>query len=488
MSDTENATNNALRGIYLGSRGEDFRTLITNVLNKGNMKEDYISFLTSEESLAEYSSAFTSELVDENNNYQIYELLGDLSANKFIGYYILKRFPQLKCSEGVKVVARLRINYGSKNCFYKIAEDLGFWDFITATNEKRYRQKKSLLEDVLEAFLGITESLMDTRKMGLGYPIVYKILEGIFDEIEISLKYEDLYDAKTRLKELFDMCGEKLGQLVYEEKKGDEDSLVYSSVYRMEKGVGTGWGKRTLIGKGVASLKADSQQNGAMDALQNLAKQGFVKKPPGIYTKFSGVKKTEKTTSGDVLRWCENDPKKINDQFHTRGKSKFQNNYTSTVLGMYCRKRDYEGIKEALALGANPNILDSEGLSATDSILIGEKNDLLIRKVLKKFMLATKGTGIPSDGVLECQESVYENYYTFLDYEKVFQKSKVVFHWKKESEKEKVVPVEVKPIPVVALLRPSTVLKKGMKAVIQTNRAPGGSNIMAFGGITNNYH
>jgi dsRNA-specific ribonuclease len=408
--------------------------------------------------MKQYASAFTSELVDENNNYQICELLGDLSANKFIGYYILERFPQLNCSEGVKVVARLRINYGSKNCFYKIADDLGFWDFISATNEKRYRQKKSLLEDVLEAFLGTTESLMDNKKMGLGYAVVYKILKGIFDEIEISLKYEDLYDAKTRLKELFDMCGEKLGSLVYEEKKGDTETLVSSFVYRVDKESR----KKVLIGTGSASLKADAQQNGAMLALENLAKQGYVKKPPGIYTKFSGVKKDEKTTSQDVLRWCENDVKKINDQFHTRGKSKFQNNYTSTVLGMYCRKRDYSGIKEALKLGANPNILDSEGLSCVDSLLIGEKNDRLIKKVIKKFM---KGMD-----QLEVQESVYENYYALFGYEKSISetsKSKIVFHWRKE-----LLGVEL----LVQPHKDASVMPKAVKGkgIVQNNTAKGG--------------
>ena len=37
-----------------------------------------------------------------------------------------------------------------------------------------------------------------------GSNCVNKILEEIFNDIPISLKYEDLYDSITRLKEIFD--------------------------------------------------------------------------------------------------------------------------------------------------------------------------------------------------------------------------------------------------------------------------------------------
>ena len=63
---------------------------------------------------------------------QIKKQMGDLTINKFIVNYSYKRFPQLKCTEGVKVVARLRINYGSRQSFSEIAEKLGIWNYISA--------------------------------------------------------------------------------------------------------------------------------------------------------------------------------------------------------------------------------------------------------------------------------------------------------------------------------------------------------------------
>lgn len=411
------------QGIYLGDRGDAFKTLIKGVLKKGNIKKKYIAILTNPDNMEQYSAAFTSEQVDENHNYQVYEQLGDLSGNKFIVWYIYRRFPQLKCAEGVKVAARLRINYGSKNSFYKIAEDLGFWNFISATNDLRQRKKKPLLEDVFEAFLGVTETLLDEQVMyGVGYACVYKILGAIFDDMKISLRYEDLYDAKTRLKELFDIHVEKLGPLVYEERK--DDLITYSTAYRCAGGTyatrpdGSVNTKRIIgryhkvkIGEGSAALKADAQQAAAAAAIEELRRQGYIKHAPRIYAKFSGDFKESprKTSNADVLRII-GDAKQIDEQFPTKGKSKYQSKYTSTALGKYCRDRDYNGIKACLKLGANPNVPDSEGLSAFDLLLIGPVDEKLVKKVLKKFLLAEKTLNV-TVSVLRVYYSRYTDEY-----------------------------------------------------------------------------
>lgn len=404
-----------IKGIYLGDRGIAFKKLITGLLKKGNIKQKYIDILTSPENMEIYASAFTSEQVDEVNNYQVYEQLGDLTGNKFIVWYIYRRFPQLQCAEGVKVAARLRINLGSKNSFCSIAENYGFWDFISATNDVRQRKKKPLLEDVFEAFLGATESIIDNHtRIGVGYACVYKILSAIFDDIDISLRYEDLYDAKTRLKELFDIHSEKIGPVRYEEKR--EDLIAHSYIYRLDgakfetRPDGTitnsivGRYRKVLIGQGSAALKADAEQIASDDALKNLAKQGYIKYAPAIYSKFAGTRKEEKskTTEQDILRIIES-PEKINEQFFTKGKSKYQCKYTSTALIHYCRKRDIHGIKKCLEMKADPNIQDSEEMFPLDVLLIGQKKEKLIYKAIKGMLM--KGCK------LNIHRNVFENYY-----------------------------------------------------------------------------
>lgn len=390
-------------GIYFGDRGDEFKAFLKRVLKeKGGLSKEYRDVLLTDESVVLYGDAFTSQDVDELNNYQWSEQYGDLTGNKFIVSYMYERFPQLKCEAGVKVAARLRINYGSKQTFSSIAENLGFWPFITATNEVRSREKKPLLEDAFEAFLGVTEQVIDGAfGIGSGYAAVYTMLKSIFDEMPISLKYEDLYDAKTRLKELFDMFGEKLGPLVYEENKGE--GTVVSRVYRYDGARfqtnpdGTvnmnkysGPYRSILLGEGKACLKADAQQLAASEALKVLASQGFIKHPPAIYARFANNLPEEPV---NIQKWIGNDAAKINEQFPTRGKSKYQAKYTSTVLALCCRKRDMAGIDSCLALGASPNIPDSNGSTCMDLVVIGRFDEGFITKAYRKFAKALKPLG-----------------------------------------------------------------------------------------------
>jgi dsRNA-specific ribonuclease len=269
--------------IYHGSRGNDFQSTIYSVFRKGKLKAQYAEWLMSEESLKIFNEVFTSNTANVLENYEVYEQLGDITVNKFIVWYMYKRFPQLKCTQGVKIVARLRINYCSKQSFAQIAESLGFWGFITATEEERNHNKKPLLEDTLEAFFGAVEYIIDSHTLtGVGYAVVFDILETIFNDLHISLKYEDLYDAKTRLKELFDFLGDRLGTIKYEDNRNIDEKMTTSCVYQF-----TPQNNRVKIGEGSASLKADAQQRAAQKAIYFLKHQGYTKPVPEIYSIFN---------------------------------------------------------------------------------------------------------------------------------------------------------------------------------------------------------
>ena len=406
------------KGIYLGSRGSDFKALISSLLRKGGLKSKYIKMLTDPEAMKIYGCAFTSELVDPDNNYQVLEQIGDLSGNKFIVNYMYERFPQLDCAEGVKVVARLRINYGAKESFCEIARKLGFWEFISATNDLRQRKMKPLLEDVFEAFLGATERILDRRKrVGVGYAIVHDILTSIFNEMHISLRYEDLYDAKTRLKELFDMHESSLGPLVYKEQK--RDMITFSTAYRVQGGkyvekvdahgnvsvnkkhiLG---GKYIKIGEGSAALKADAQQNAATAALETLNKQDWFKPVPAVYQKFNkgdDVKDDEVLSKESVQKMWGND---MNALQTTKEKSKYQSKYQSTPLAMYTRNRNASGVRACLSLGADPNVQDSEGMYPSDLLFIGKTDEEAVQEILSLMF---------KKGVLKMTRQVFEVYYT----------------------------------------------------------------------------
>lgn len=298
-----------LTTIYLGSRGQDFKNMIVGLLKRGNLKAKYIDLLTDEKSMIFYGQAFTATTANKVDNYERFEQIGDVTANKFIVWYAYRRFPQLDCTDGVKVVARLRINYGAKQFFAPLGEQLGFWNFISAAEDGvernmyyRNRNKKDLLEDCIEAFIGCTEYLLDKAfRPGVGYGIVYDILASIFDEIDMSLRYEDLYDAKTRLKETFDSY-KNLGGWHFldgREEVGEGYSMAKSVLYQMPQNTPQqpiknaqgdlpqrGW---VAIGTGVSAKKSDAQQLAAEQGINTLKKMGYFKAAPEEYSRFCSI-------------------------------------------------------------------------------------------------------------------------------------------------------------------------------------------------------
>ena len=248
--------------IYLGPRDDRFINLIKTLLCMAEIKPKYIDLLTDKDGMVIYSTVFTHKSADPVNNYEFYELLGDATLNKIIPWYIIKRFPQLKNPEFVAILARLKINLASKTTFSTIAQRIGMWEFISADTITRTSEMKPTLEDVLEAFFGATELMLEERGAKL-LGLDEKILQGVagvamfrlgsklFDEDDISLDYEKLVDAKTRLKELCDLRKD-LGQ-----------NIKYVS-----ERVGLSVESRVLfvnevIGIGKASLKKDADQNAA---------------------------------------------------------------------------------------------------------------------------------------------------------------------------------------------------------------------------------
>jgi dsRNA-specific ribonuclease len=266
--------------IHHGVRGDEFASFIKTILSHGKLKSHYITELTKPENLEHFSTAFTAASANTSRNSEVFEQLGDLCINKFIVQYMYRRFPELNCPDGVKVVARLRINLGSKQSFYEIGEKLEFWKYISASVYERYKNMKALIEDAFEAFFGCTEFIVDSMfRPGVGFGVAYQVLESIFNEIPISLQFEDLYDAKTRLKEIFDTFGDKLGKLEYQEDRNN--SILTSSVF-MVKGR-----SRQFLGRGSAALKANAQQKAAKSAIVAVEKLGYRREEAEFYRKLA---------------------------------------------------------------------------------------------------------------------------------------------------------------------------------------------------------
>ena len=269
---------------YYGSRGDDFKNLLVSLLQRGRLNSKYIETIL-DKGMNAYKLAFTHSTISETENYEFYEMLGDATVNCAIVWYLNECFPHLHCPGGVKIIARLKINLVSKRTFGPLAENLGLWPFVSADQEIRDNKMKQTLEDVFEAFFGVTCTMIDKHiKPGAGFKICANIIKSIYDEHiqPISLKYEDLFDAKTRLKETFDYppFKEVISGLKYSCEKNIEERMNYVTI-TMKTIHGT-----QTIGKGTGPLKPTAEQNAARDALYKLAQRGFKRPVPDAFQEF----------------------------------------------------------------------------------------------------------------------------------------------------------------------------------------------------------
>lgn len=208
-----------------------------------------------------WAKCFTHKSVDPTNNYDTMEFYGDKVMNFVFSAYIRKRFEdKLDQAKGTLILNQ----YMSKPFQAELAERLGLPEYI------RYdpacpNVNTSVKEDVLEAFFGCLNNLVDDRiQEGMGSIYCRNLITEIFNTVPISP--EDIQkDPKTRLKELFEKLG--WGEPSYVTKNSDDPR---QGEYRVDiRNRTTG----ALLGTGYGSSKKAEAQ-AAENALNKLAEEG----------------------------------------------------------------------------------------------------------------------------------------------------------------------------------------------------------------------
>ena len=291
--------------------GEEFREYIRGLLDLIGLAEQYKDLLTDDTSMELYRQAFTHNSIDSLMNYEWLEILGDGSMNKMIVWYVSRRFPILQNPDGVKVIARLKINMVSKKKFAEIAEGLGMMRFIRYDSEQIQSSNlvalRSLMEDVLEAFFGATEWLLDEKvEPGSGYGICYLLLQHILDSTEISLEFNDLFDPITRLKETMDVHRNQFpGNIKYRQMKDpnyippvfNPDQSKTSRMMHMHLHPpplqkvqcvyqGPGAHGELILGRGEGPSMDDAKHVAAQDAIFFLEQRNIKKNIPPYYLRI----------------------------------------------------------------------------------------------------------------------------------------------------------------------------------------------------------
>ena len=215
----------------------DFREFIQSILLSAGVSKSHVEEITDKEGMKEYTRSFTSKSFDPKNNYEAMELMGDVTCNKIVVWLYMRKFPDLFNADKhsgsgmmnpVAIMARLKMNGVDKDTFSKFADQLGFYKWIRSSSEEKL-ERKSLLEDTFEAFIGCTEWLID-NKYGLhtGYAVCYEILKPLVENVEIKFEKEDLYDNKSLLNtEIHKFKGKVKISYITTETLGDPRDVEY---------------------------------------------------------------------------------------------------------------------------------------------------------------------------------------------------------------------------------------------------------------------
>lgn len=276
--------------IHHAPRDERFTTFILHLLHiVKDVKLD-------RDDMEIFAKAFTHPDAnpDPKQNFEVLETLGDNLANKCVLWYLSSRFPQLNGPHGIDIMTKMKINIIQTSGYSTIAHELGFYDFISAQRNLSVTDTRKLLEDVFEATFAAIELVLDRKyKRGMGFIVCYRLLSMILDKKDIRISYEEIVDARTRLKETFDLYKNIKVKFETRCKANDQDCTSYLYEARVNGkdqedkdtyGPFIQVGDRTFNGKG--ATKAESEENLAKKAIEYYKSIGIVKRIPNEYLKF----------------------------------------------------------------------------------------------------------------------------------------------------------------------------------------------------------
>jgi dsRNA-specific ribonuclease len=229
----------------MASQKTDFENFILDLLTKYSGLKYPENYLTTA-NLAQFARAFTSasfEQRDKDFNYECFEQMGDVSVNKSIVDYCYRKLGLTGDSKAVKVISKLKSKYASRQGESEMAEALGFWRFVNASDEDKKVNRKKLLEDVFEAFIGALEYTVGKQQEveNVGYIVAYRFISKVMDAInaedfkhyldvieEAEAKgrsktgalFEEVNDPITKLKEISDRHHLEVSFHTVEEKVG----------------------------------------------------------------------------------------------------------------------------------------------------------------------------------------------------------------------------------------------------------------------------
>lgn len=227
---------------------KDFQLCIRDMVERtGALEEDVNRMLGTNDKpnlpvFQEFAKCFIPEVIDPINNYELYEMSGDMALNKATFTYLVRILQPIlaskEASKSVGYIDKLKAHYVSKKFYSTLTLDLGFDEFIKRvcySNQQSMavyfsepnKKMEDLYEDVMEAFIGCLEIQID-RYMGMhrGYVYVANFVFDILSNKKIDFRPDSYWGTVSLLKETNDKIKARNNQY------GNKNVIPFFRIFR----------------------------------------------------------------------------------------------------------------------------------------------------------------------------------------------------------------------------------------------------------------
>ena len=276
------------------SDNDQIKNCIGLLLKAALIKKKYINVLLSPKSLSYLSTAFTDISDNNENNLAFLHSLGSVTMNQTFVSYLVETYPTYTSAQ----ITNMKKNFFKDYPINKIAEyamTIGVDKLIIYNSLKIKVLTTKIIQNVFEATFAAIEIVLDHKyKRGMGFIVCYRLLSMILDDEDINISYEKIVDARTRLKETFDLYKNKKirfeTRCKYLNNQYCTSYLYESTVNGKDLDGKDTYGPFIQVGdhtfNGKAFTKAEAEENLAIKALAYYKSLGFVKRIPNEYLKF----------------------------------------------------------------------------------------------------------------------------------------------------------------------------------------------------------
>ncbi len=261
----------------------DFKELITHFLKLGRINEDKIGKFTDKKSMNQFRYSFIDKSYGGEEIAGLSKYLGDVIIDNCITFYLKRRFPR---GVSVAYLTRLKHNVTHNDWLGLCVEGTGIFQYVLYSGEleetmDRYEELHNskdytgLLKDAFSSLIGTMVTIIDNKTIdGAGYLTAYNIVSHYLNKISMTLDFESVFDAKTRLKEIYDKLGWEFHKEIKTENKDDKTwyTVIYGYPYGSQR---KGSSRREIIGEGEGTTKKDATDIASMRGLEALRRVGI---------------------------------------------------------------------------------------------------------------------------------------------------------------------------------------------------------------------